>query len=146
MLSKTPYLIEATRNWAMDAGLTPHLLIDNLDYPGLNIPAQIKEQHRKHGNITFNVHARAVEGFEMSNDYIHFNARFSGKMHQVDIPMEAVKMVFTAETKEGITFHREVLNIVINKSNKKNEDSPPVAPPSKPKSSKSGKPHLKLVK
>ena len=94
-----PYLIRAVREWAIDNGFTPQLLVD-ASKPSVNVPAQYVDEDR----IVLNIHDQAVQGLEMSNEWILFNARFSGTVHQIDIPIEAVVGIFSRETQQGLAF------------------------------------------
>ncbi len=132
-----PYLIRAVREWAIDNGFTPQVLVD-ATLPNVNVP----EEFVSEGRIVLNIHDQAVQGLEMSNEWILFNARFSGKILQVDVPMEAVIGVFSRETQAGMTFAtaspQEAQNAGFAESS---EDEEPAAVPI-PK----GKPHLRIVR
>lgn len=97
--STRPYLIRAIRDWAVDNGLTPHVLVDAAA-PGVHVPAA----YVKDGQITLNVDERAVQLLEMSNTRIAFNARFRGVAHLVEVPIEAVLAIFARENGQGIFF------------------------------------------
>jgi stringent starvation protein B len=94
-----PYLIRAIRDWAVDNGLTPHILVDAAT-AGVSVPASFV----KDGQITLNIDERAVQLLEMSNTRIAFNARFRGVAQVVDVPVEAVLAIFARENGQGIFF------------------------------------------
>ena len=100
--SHRPYLIRAIREWAMDNGLTPQLLID-AEVDGIMIPRGYVEN----GKIVLNVHTQAVQALEMGNEYITFSARFSGTSYAINLPIQSVLAVFARENGQGIFFQEE---------------------------------------
>ncbi len=83
----------------MDNGYTPQLLVDAA-WPNVSVPEQFVSDDR----IVLNIHDQAVQGLEISNDWILFNARFGGVVHQIDIPIDSVLGVFSRETQQGMAF------------------------------------------
>ena len=133
MISKTPYLINAMRNWAMDSGQTPQLLVD-VEFPGVKVP--LEKISVEDGVVILNVHNRAINEFNMVDGWILFSTRFGGQAYSVNIPVEAVIAIFVRETLEGMTFRQAV-----NQEDVKEKIN------TQPKDVRSsGKPHLKLVK
>ena len=130
ILTKRPYLIRAIFDWALDNGLTPHVLV-NTTVAGVKIPAG----HAPEGKITLNIHPQAVQGLELGKEWIMFSARFSGRRFGVEIPAAAVMAIFARENGQGFVFQEET------------ETSPesPEPPPSATPPSRKG-PALKIVK
>ena len=131
MTSTRPYLVRAIREWALDNGLTPQILVD-ADAEGVTVP----DAYVKDGKIVLNIHDQAVNNLELGNDNVSFSARFGSKAIQIDVPIAAVVAIFARENGQGIFFQAE--------------DEPggdPAAPadtaPANKKSSK--RPKLKLV-
>jgi stringent starvation protein B len=83
--SRRPYLIRAMVDWAVDNGLTPHLVV-SADAPGVEVP----KQYAHDGKITLNISARAAQGLVIGQDLISFSARFGGQPWQVRVPTDAV--------------------------------------------------------
>jgi stringent starvation protein B len=128
--STRPYLIRAIRDWAVDNGFTPHILVDAA-LPGVRVPAA----YVKDGQITLNIDERAVQLLEMSGTRIAFNARFRGISQLVEVPVEAVLAIFARENGQGIFFQAP---------GEPAGPSPAAGEPAAPE--KRPKPSLKLVK
>ena len=131
-ISKVPYLIDAMRNWAMDSGHTPHLTIEAA-YPGVNLPFEKIEC--QNGLITLNIHDRALRGYEVSDGWILFETRFSGKSHRVDLPIESVISLVVPEVMNQMVFREYSLESAGEEHASKNPEPP----------SEKSKPHLRLV-
>ena len=131
MTSTRPYLLRAIREWALDNGLTPQILVD-AGAEGVTVP----DAYVKDSKIVLNIHDQAVNNLELGNDHVSFSARFGSVAMQVDVPIAAVMAVFARENGQGIFFQVD-----------DEPDGDPVAPadtaPANKKSSK--RPHLKLV-
>ena len=65
MISTKPYLIRAIREWALDNGLTPQILVD-ADADGVEVP----RSHVNDGQIVLNIHDRAVDGLEIGRAHV----------------------------------------------------------------------------
>lgn len=128
MISTKPYLIRAIRDWALDNGFTPQILVDaNVD--GVRVPQNCVSD----GQIVLNIADQAVEMLEMGNEFLSFAARFNGAPHNVDVPIESVLAIFARENGQGIFF--------------KEPDGPSDPGGNEEKDSdKAVKPNLKLVK
>ena len=131
MTSSQPYLIRAIYDWIIDNGFTPYLLVNaENDY------AMIPREYVEDGKIVLNINPSAISDLQLGNDYIMFNARFSGKAMEVSVPIVAVLAIYARENGQGMMFDE-------------NTDQPPTPPedttppenPQKPK-----KPQLKVVK
>lgn len=132
MTSSQPYLIRAIYDWIIDNGFTPYLLVNaENDY------AMIPREYVEDGKIVLNINPSAISDLQLGNDYIMFNARFSGKAMEVSVPVVSVLAIYARENGQGMMFDENP------------EDTPPTppsddTPPEKPK--KSQKPKLKVVK
>ena len=102
MSSNRPYLVRAINEWIIDNGLTPHLLV-NAEAAGVQVPRQYVED----GRIVLNMSPAAVKNLVLGNEYIEFNARFSGSPFQLCIPMSAVMAVYARENGLGMMFPPE---------------------------------------
>ena len=138
MSSNRPYLLRAIYDWITDNQLTPYVLVD-ATAEGVRVPPQVV----KNGQVVLNLAMRAVANLELGNDYIGFQARFSGVSQAIRIPVQAVLALYAQENGQGMMFPTE------------DGDTPPPAPgpedagpgpsgesPDKPKRS----PHLRVVK
>ena len=130
MTSNRPYLIRALYDWLVDNGQTPYLLV-NADYSGTVVPRQFVED----GRIVLNIDPTAVKGLEMGNEWISFNARFSGVAEDILVPPAAVQGIYAKENGQGMLFPDEEA---------KGDDGPerPDPDPGRP----GGRPTLKVVK
>ncbi len=97
MTSQRPYLLRAIHAWIADNDMTPHLLVD-ATRPGVLVPRHAVTD----GKIVLNVAERAVAGLEMGNEWITFTARFQGVSHHVQVPVEAVLLIYARETGQGM--------------------------------------------
>lgn len=131
MTSLKRYLTRATRDWAVDNGYTPYVVVD-ANVAGVQVPSSFVEN----GRIVLNVHPRAIQNFDMDDEQIRFSARFSGKSVAVEFPLLAVLAVYARENGQGISFP-EV--------NRAGEQPPePDKPPTGPAPGK--RPVLKIIK
>ena len=104
LIPTRPYLIRAIRDWAMDNGLTPQLLVD-AGVDGIVIP----RNHVQDGKIVLNVHTQAVKALELGNEFITFSARFGGTSHAINLPIQSVLAVFARENGQGMFFQEAEL-------------------------------------
>ncbi len=123
MTPNRPYLIRALYEWITDNDMTPHLLV-NAELPGVDVP----KQHIHDGRIVLNIRYSAVQGLQLNNELIEFNARFAGVPRVLRVPVPAVLAIYALETGQGMAFHGQ-----------EGDDEPPPPLPDK-------KPTLKVVK
>ena len=100
--STRPYFIRALNDWINDNHLTPHLMVD-ATYPGVQVP----EQHVKDGKIVLNIAAQAINALVVTNDWISFDARFSGVARQLRFPVKSVEAIYALENGRGMSFDSE---------------------------------------
>jgi len=127
MTSLKPYLIRSIYEWIVDNDLTPHLLVD-----AENTDTILPQEFIEDGKIVLNIKPQAIQGLSLGNDFIEFNARFSGKPLHIVTPVTAVLAIYARENGKGMVFDRE---------DDDNGNEPP--PEKKPVASK---PHLRVVK
>lgn len=126
MTSNRPYFLRALYDWVVDNGLTPHVAVNALQ-AGVHVP----QQYVKEGRIVLNIAPNAVQNLSMTNDWLYFDARFSGVRHQIRVPVMAVIAIYAVENGRGMVFEEQ----------EGDEPSPPdVQPPKK------SRPKLKVVK
>lgn len=138
MSSNRPYLLRAIYDWITDNGLTPYLLIDATK-DGVQVPAQVI----KNGQVVLNLAMRAVANLDLGNDWINFQARFSGASHAIHVPMAAVLALYAQENGQGMMFPAEDAGGDPPGSPRPEPDGPAGESPGKPKL---GPPHLRIVK
>lgn len=96
--STKPYLIRALHEWCTDNGYTPHIVVKvdgNTSVP----PAHVHD-----GQITLNIGTLATNRLILGNDYIQFQARFSGVTEDIFVPVAAVSAIYARETGSGMGF------------------------------------------
>jgi len=129
MSPSQPYLLRAIYDWIVDNQMTPYVLVN-----AENDVAQIPRDYVENGKIVLNVSPVAVNGLELGNEYVMFNARFAGKPMEVNFPVTAVLAIYAKENGQGMVF------------NETDETPPPDGSPDEDKKSGKSKPNLKLVK
>jgi stringent starvation protein B len=138
MLSTRPYLIRAIYEWCVDAGFTPHILVQVDEHTRVP-PGFVKD-----GQIVLNVGGNAVRHLAIDNDWVRFSARFSGASQEIAVPINRVAAIFARENGQGM--HFEVLDAGDAEAGETAgippDDNPPEPPPEPPK----GRPQLKVVK
>jgi stringent starvation protein B len=141
MTSNRPYLLRAIYDWVTDNNLTPYVLVD-AGFAGVRVPPQVI----KDGQVVLNLAMRAVANLDLGNEWISFQARFSGVSQTIQIPVQAVLALYAQENGQGMMFPAE----------EDGDKTPPpapdteivssiAAPDDKPKP-KRGAPHLRVVK
>lgn len=114
-----PYLIRSVYEWIVDNNLTPHLLVNANTNKG-NLPMDYIED----GKIVLNIRPQAIEALSLGNEFIEFNARFSGKPMTITASVNAVMAIYAKENGKGLVFDQE--------NNDGHEPPPEQEPPSKP--------------
>lgn len=90
--------------WITDCGHTPHVIVD-ADYNGVNVP----RAYVKDGKIVLNLSGTATQHLKLGNDWVEFDARFSGVINRVSFPIGAVLGIYARETGEGMVFTEQDL-------------------------------------
>ena len=113
--ARRPYLLRAMHEWMGDSGFTPHVIVD-ATRPGVAVPAAFV----KDGKIVLNISLSATQRLQLLNESLQFDARFSGVVHHVHVPITAVLGIYARETGEGMVF------------NENEPDAPGPTPPGEP--------------
>lgn len=100
--------------WMTDSGLTPHLMVD-ATAPGVEVPVA----HVREGRIVLNVSYDATRHLDIGDEWISFEARFSGVPRLLRFPAVVVQGIYARETGEGLMFPE-------------GEDDPPPTTPIEP--------------
>lgn len=129
MTSNRPYLLRALYAWITDNNMTPHILVD-AGTQGVDVP----EHAIQKGKVILNIDQAAVRDLDLGNDWLVFNARFSGRQYEVRVPVAAVLAIYAKENGQGMMFAQD-------------DDSPPPDGES-PGDAPGGprRPHLTVVK
>ncbi len=99
MTSNRPYLIRAIWQWVADNGLTPYILVD-ANAEQVQVPTQFVED----GRIVLNISSSAVLDLNMDDEFVSFNARFSGAPMDVFVPVSSVLGIYAKENGQGMLF------------------------------------------
>lgn len=102
MTPSRPYFLRAINEWIVDNKLTPHLMVDALK-PGVFVP----EQYVKDGKIVLNIAPEAIANLSMTTDWVTFDARFSGVLHRIRVPVLAINAIYAAENGRGMFFEED---------------------------------------
>ena len=142
MTSNRPYLLRAIYDWISANDLTPYVLVD-ASFEGVQVPPQVI----KNGQVVLNLAMRAVVNLDLGNEWISFQARFSGVSQTIHIPVQAVLALYAQENGQGMMFPAD-----------EGGETPPPSPPSpddeslrKPSPDGADKPkrstsHLRVIK
>lgn len=133
MTPRRPYMVRAVYEWILDNQLTPFLVVD-AEIPGCQLPWEFVQD----GQIVLNITPTAVANLVIGNEQLSFNARFSGKPHQVFVPMAAVLALYARENGAGSLFEHEPGYDTVEPMS---EPEPETETAPKPAA-----PHLKVVK
>jgi len=140
MNSNKPYLLRALYDWICDNHLTPYVLVD-ASGDDLNIPHEFVEE----GKIVLNLSPSAVRDLDLSNDYINFKARFSGKSMNVYFPNHAVQAIYAKENGRGMVFPEQEEEVTAGDDSISNAElEKPVE--KKEEKKKKDRSHLKVIK
>lgn len=102
MTSTRPYLIRAFHQWIVDNDLTPYVVI-NAEFPNVFVPNQYIEE----GRIILNISSYATDQLEITNQFIEFDASFSGAVEHISAPIQAVIAIYAKENGRGMVFGDE---------------------------------------
>ena len=102
MTPSRPYLLRAMHEWLVDNGLTPQIVVDATD-PELDVPPGFEDD----GRVGLNLSPSAVRGLVVDDAAVRFRARFSGRAHDVLVPMHCVLAIVARENGAGMPFPAE---------------------------------------
>ena len=136
-----PYLLRAFYDWIVDNDCTPHLVV-NAEYPAVQVPVQFVQD----GQIVLNISPSAVTQFDMDNQQLSFNARFSGQPMQVYVPMGAVLAIYARENGEGTVFTQETFPEYDEEQQVETETVTEAAEENSKESEKKKGAHLRVIK
>jgi stringent starvation protein B len=97
-----PYLLRAMHEWMVDNGLTPHVVVD-ATHDGAEIP----NEYVQDGKLILNVSYEATQDLVLGNEFVEFEARFSGRSRRLHLPVGAILGIYARETGQGMAFSDE---------------------------------------
>jgi stringent starvation protein B len=97
-ISTKPYLLRALYEWCTDNGYTPHIAVrvDN--------QTRVPRQFVRDNEIVLNISFEATSQLQMGNEWVEFNARFSGKSHKIEVPVANILAIYARENGQGMAF------------------------------------------
>ncbi|HTH73812.1 MAG TPA: ClpXP protease specificity-enhancing factor [Trinickia sp.] len=97
-ISTKPYLLRALYEWCTDNGYTPHIAVrvDN--------QTRVPRQFVHNDEIVLNISFEATSQLQMGNEWIEFSARFSGKVHKIEVQVSNVLAIYARENGQGMAF------------------------------------------
>lgn len=93
-----PYLLRAIHSWCEDSGYRPYLAVV------VDERTHVPREFVRNGEIVLNVSSQATHRLRIGNELIEFEARFSGTVRSVSIPIENVSAIYAQETGHGMAF------------------------------------------
>ncbi len=100
--SRRPYLLRAMHEWISDNMQTPYIVVD-ANEEGVEVP----REHVQDGKIILNVSYSAANVLELGNEWVMFQARFSGVSQSIAVPVKAIYAIYSNETGQGLIFEDE---------------------------------------
>jgi stringent starvation protein B len=97
-VSTKPYLIRAIHEWCVDNGYTPYLAVS------VNEKTRVPQEFVKAGEIVLNVSPLATNQLSLGNDAVEFQARFSGVVRELFVPMDRISAIYARENGHGMAF------------------------------------------
>lgn len=102
--SLTPYLMRAFYEWCVDNAFTPQILVVAEDQ---DTDVQVPRDFVSDGKIALNIGPTACGSLEIENDSVHFDARFSGQLEHIWIPIGNIVAIYARENGACIPFELE---------------------------------------
>lgn len=99
MTNNKPYLIRAMHDWICDNAATPYLYVDT-EAENLNLPEHLLAENP----LILNASPNACRNLALENDAISFQARFSGQVFDVYLPIDAIIAIVARENGQGMQF------------------------------------------
>lgn len=107
MNAPTAHLINATIEWILENNCTPFIYV-NAEIDGVRLPFEYVED----GRIVLNIAPDSVNALTVRHNRMTFNTRFSGFSQFIDLPLEAILMVYSKENGQGVVFENGELKEV----------------------------------
>ena len=101
--STKPYLIRALHQWCSDFGFTPFIAVF------VDQQVEVPMEFVKNDEIVLNLSTDACHELQLENDWISFQARFSGVPKKVFVPISHVLAIYARENGQGMSFPFEAI-------------------------------------
>lgn len=96
-----PYMIRAWHEWCSENGYTPYIVV------AVDENVEVPQEHIQNGLITLNASWDATGNLQLGNEVIRFQARFSGRVRDIVIPVERIQAIYARENGAGMGFEVE---------------------------------------
>ena len=96
--SNKPYLIRAIHQWCTDFGFTPYIAVF------VDARVEVPMEFVKNDEIVLNLSTEACHELELENEWISFQARFSGVPKKIFVPISHVLAIYARENGQGMSF------------------------------------------
>lgn len=137
-ISTRPYLIRAIYEWCVDGALTPYLAVV------VDKRCRVPMEYVREGEIVLNIAPAATPNLTIDNEWVSFNARFSGVSRDVLVPVSRVMGIYAKENGQGLFFGKEDMQEEAQDSEA--GDGSDGSGDGAPSPQKRGKPTLRVVK
>jgi len=97
-ISTKPYLLRALYEWCTDNGYTPHIAVR------VDSQTRVPRQFVHNDEIVLKISFEATSQLQMGNEWIEFSARFSGKVHKIEVQVANVLAIYARENGQGMAF------------------------------------------
>jgi stringent starvation protein B len=136
--STKPYLIRAIWEWCADNGFTPYILVHVDQF------TRVPQEFVRDGEIVLNIGADATGKLKLGNDWVEFQARFSGSARDLSIPVGRIAAIYARENGAGMSFEVEETASAESQNENSAPDTP--EPPPEPPRPEGGRPRLQRIK
>jgi stringent starvation protein B len=96
--STRPYLMRAIYEWCVDNGFTPYIAV------AVDEHTIVPREHVRDGEIVLNIGTGATNRLSIGNDLVTFQARFSGAVRELSVPIDNVSAIYARENGHGMAF------------------------------------------
>ena len=96
--STKPYLLRAIWEWCCDNGFTPHIAVE------VDERTRVPREFVRDGQIVLNLGPTATSKLQIGNDFIDFQARFSGVARDFSVPVGRISAIYARENGAGMAF------------------------------------------
>ncbi|MCL2021500.1 MAG: ClpXP protease specificity-enhancing factor [Betaproteobacteria bacterium] len=122
--STKPYLLRALWEWCSENGFTPYMTVAVDDH------CRVPREFVKNGEIVLNIGMEATRNLSLKNDAVSFQARFSGAVRDIYVPIPCVIALYARENGVGMSFPVEEVMKTAKEDREEEAPSPNDTPPS----------------
>ncbi|MEN3113568.1 ClpXP protease specificity-enhancing factor [Uliginosibacterium paludis] len=101
--STKPYLLRAIFDWCVDGGFTPYVAVQ------VDARTRVPVQHVRDGQIVLNIAPYATNQLLIDDEALSCQARFSGKVESLYVPITQVLAIYARENGQGMAFQPGML-------------------------------------